>query len=860
MADLGFVFDDSGYDDSDLDDWDVTGNYGAYDTAGDPSMSLDDDDGAFRDTSDYDQVDLELLDASPLEKFSVFTESEIIQRRLYISSEMMTVLQACFHEDVVQHLLPLIGRLANDPDSAVRQNVAQRLSQLGQYFINRISEFPSELDDVLHIFRIFIAPIFVLHLIDSEVLVATAAHESFIALIKLIYDYKSENERVFKALSFMKDSTETLPVSPPKPQAEWQRRLVPLLLESVVVQLVQYDSIEPNGDMDYGKKDEESKCASLELMKDLCATLSAEISKITFLPWLDVLYTSPHFNVRKQCATLIGSLSPIVDDSELDHLFGIFDSLVQDGVWNVRKACAEALPELASRLSGADRCQKLLPIFIRLTEDVSRWVVAAAYDGIGKFIFSFKDDGVPDELMGLYLSMTSISQNLAKAKEVDRSFKCAFAFPAVLIAIGGGDKWDDVKDAFMILTFDPSPQVRRTLAHSLHEVARIIGSERTMKDLVGVFDRFISDIDEVKLGVLGHITDFLSCLNEDVREPYLFTLDRLREGVEGWRLNWRTRKAIASQFGSIAKLYTPFSIAQYIVPMAFKLAMDDVADVREASVLNLAQVLIHIKSLNAEPWLGNIVSGVSEFASKPNYQLRIFFVQCCEVLVTDPLGAELFDAHFMKLFIQLGSDPVPNVRINIARALSRTIVKIDRYKSLWQANSEPTPLHELTIRLRTDTDPDVSALIASAAPIRAKRRSKANHVGSKSGNDGDGSDEERPRTMFCLDDVESIAVLDKPSPSPKREPVRSPLSPNGKSPVRLEIPPLALEQPSASVPEHAIIKAEESLQVKIERDQPKSPMIKVQMDGVVVVRKGDVSPISPVSAGALPMPDLDISK
>ena len=52
-------------------------------------------------------------------------------------------------------------------------------------------------------------------------------------------------------------------------------------------------------------------------------------------------------------------------------------------------------------------------------------------------------------------------------------------------------------------------KVRRTLAFSIHELAIIVGDEITNKDLVKVFDEFIKDLDEVRIGVLKHLGDFL---------------------------------------------------------------------------------------------------------------------------------------------------------------------------------------------------------------------------------------------------------------------------------------------------------------------------------------------------------------
>ena len=52
-------------------------------------------------------------------------------------------------------------------------------------------------------------------------------------------------------------------------------------------------------------------------------------------------------------------------------------------------------------------------------------------------------------------------------------------------------------------------KVRRTLASSMHELAMIVGEEVTVRDLVPVFDQFLGDLDEVRIGVLKHLADFI---------------------------------------------------------------------------------------------------------------------------------------------------------------------------------------------------------------------------------------------------------------------------------------------------------------------------------------------------------------
>lgn len=52
-------------------------------------------------------------------------------------------------------------------------------------------------------------------------------------------------------------------------------------------------------------------------------------------------------------------------------------------------------------------------------------------------------------------------------------------------------------------------KVRRTIASSIHELAIIVGEDVATQDLVPIFTGFIKDLDEVRIGALKHLAEFL---------------------------------------------------------------------------------------------------------------------------------------------------------------------------------------------------------------------------------------------------------------------------------------------------------------------------------------------------------------
>lgn len=61
-------------------------------------------------------------------------------------------------------------------------------------------------------------------------------------------------------------------------------------------------------------------------------------------------------------------------------------------------------------------------------------------------------------------------------------------------------------------------KVRRTLAFSIHEMALILGDEITSLDLVPIFNGFLKDLDEVRIGVLKHFADFVKVREDDLEK------------------------------------------------------------------------------------------------------------------------------------------------------------------------------------------------------------------------------------------------------------------------------------------------------------------------------------------------------
>ena len=173
--------------------------------------------------------------------------------------------------------------------------------------------------------------------------------------------------------------------------------------------------------------------------------------------------------------------------------------LAQDEIWGVRKASVESLAEVAAAMPLEVRTGKLVALLHSFHDDGSRWVRIAACQALGPFIATLPSHCISSDLLGLFTQLATPSN--ANAADSDIGYYCAFNFPGVAQAVGP-QRWGELSDAFLTLSNNVQWKVRRTLSYSLHDLAHILGQELTTEQLLPTFDRFLKDLDEVKVGML----------------------------------------------------------------------------------------------------------------------------------------------------------------------------------------------------------------------------------------------------------------------------------------------------------------------------------------------------------------------
>lgn len=287
---------------------------------------------------------------------------------------------------------------------------------------------------------------------------------------------------------------------------------------------------------------------------------------------------------------------------------------------------------MLTRLSPRQRRALALDTIVPLSSDENADVRQGVLEALGEVIYTFHEDeaGPPEEILRLFLGRaedrraldeqrssnaeiavkwgicstsptfafqtSDVNQKISEEPPLELFYKdsgrpliCAFNLPAVALTLGRR-RWTELRDLYLYLTKDPSPKVRRTLAASLGELAKIIGPDNAQSDLLPVWKasiRFEEDA-EVRSKALECTEVFIGAVNEGRCRKEI-----VEEIVNVWRAGtlrgWRERQTAASSLAGLQAFIGEKEpvIIRHLLMLALE---DPVAAVREtgkSSVSNL---------------------------------------------------------------------------------------------------------------------------------------------------------------------------------------------------------------------------------------------------------------------------------
>ncbi|KAK3819287.1 MAG: armadillo-type protein [Linnemannia elongata] len=314
------------------------------------------------------------------------------------------------------------------------------------------------------------------------------------------------------------------------------------------------------------------------LLTSLATLLGPERCTTVIIPTLERFMGNSQFYVRKEIVMALGALFKVVDQAvAVDRLVPLYDAFVQDDTWHIRRACCTILASLLTVLPVDVKASKAEEIYDIFSVDVSRSVRSSIMEVLGEVIAGFEHEQVPESLLNHFLAMGQHPLN-----DHERAVMCAFSFPAVILT-AGRSKWDVMKPVYMKLAGTFRTPIRRSLACSLHEVAKVLGPELADQDLAVAFADCLKAEDDVREGVLAHFIEFLACLSPECRSESLQHLYRAWIDLER-SSQWRTRDTLAGQLPGLCEIVDGKDVLQVVMPLCVKACTDTVAVVRESGV------------------------------------------------------------------------------------------------------------------------------------------------------------------------------------------------------------------------------------------------------------------------------------
>ncbi|KAG1175286.1 hypothetical protein G6F70_000884 [Rhizopus microsporus] len=687
---------------------------------------------------------------TPAERVYAFKEGDILIHRLLLAKELPNALEELGTEASVQHVIPIMEKLSSDSDDTVRETFSSELDQILLYFYkNTPCTFTRKEDSTQD--KSF-APLMITILLDQNSAVASLGQQAIITVVSMLRENDMKDlidSEIHKGL--IDGLMAIVDGKSKRPHFEDRRVSIDNEIERRRSSTPGFESTEDEFDQ-----------GEVSLAKVTCISLVASIANIlgkekcveTCLPIIEQLASDTMFYVRKEAAAAIGNLALVLDTELVEQrLLPLYRQFCEDQIWHVRKSCVLALPSVCSALSDQAKIDLTVTSVETFRNDVSRSVRNTLADIVGELIARFlpadwektgQPGKIPEPLLSYFLSLGATTANNSNTQmlklEIDRPFICAYNFPAVVMT-AGADFWDThLRETYLNLTKDYQIKVRCTFAHSLHDIARIIGPERTERDLVQIFALYLMDLDDVKQGVLEHLADFLGTLAVSSRNEYIPILAEVWDGVA---TNWHLRNILARQLREISLLFDASRVVEHVLPLVVRACHDEFAAVRQTGVgvfpvildvvrhaveedgESLSQAdgygddVVENKKNFALALLSHVMERLDEFARSNHYRGRLVFAQICQALIESGIGASDFASFFLPRLAPLAYDPVVNVRIAASRTIG-TIYTNEPFCRELSGIAAPSrtvneesghALDQMTYRFALDKDSDVRSFV-----------------------------------------------------------------------------------------------------------------------------------------------------
>lgn len=129
-------------------------------------------------------------------------------------------------------------------------------------------------------------------------------------------------------------------------------------------------------------------------------------------------------------------------------------------------------------------------------QDKNKKVKLNSFKYIGLFLETLKDLEIDEDFLELFV------ETGLRTKNKELLYHCAYNLPGILFILKI-NSWDVLEELYIRLSKSTDARVKKTLSHSIHEIAKIVGKETTESLLIKILNGYLRDgLKEVRSGVL----------------------------------------------------------------------------------------------------------------------------------------------------------------------------------------------------------------------------------------------------------------------------------------------------------------------------------------------------------------------
>ncbi len=165
---------------------------------------------------------------------------------------------------------------------------------------------------------------------------------------------------------------------------------------------------------------------------------------------------------------------------------------------------------------------------------------------------------------------------------------------------------------------DKDFRVKKSIASSIGEVAKIIGKEPTQEDLLSIVEKLYKEEGEIRNIIMKNAPLILKNLDTNYKLTYLEKLRRFLNIKEKWRTRFEYAKIIAS-FNFV---YDDDITYKQVFPISLNFCTDDVAEVRFKSANKCSKIVYQLLSGEISNYRDTTYKIVLAFATSINYHFR----------------------------------------------------------------------------------------------------------------------------------------------------------------------------------------------------------------------------------------------